>query len=335
MCDPVSIGMAVVGVASTLYGASSSAGAARDAANATARANQMNIQAQNQAFTSRMAAADRQTQQQLATMQQTMADRNTAAGIMRQQQSRAMDQQQQNLAEENLRAEALRAQGDEQSRKLLDETSQDAQLRAQAQREAEQGQLLAANVTDRGPGPDNPMSDKTKAAVARRLAEASTNVRDYGSKIAKASAYEQPLLQTQLAIASNKLGIMPAQAADTLLRSGASVRALPSQVAFRTAGSQGAAADEIIRSAGQSNLDTSSLEYGNKVALANLGQANTGVQAKNMSDQAHADAAYKQAIAGLFGQLGQLGLYGAGMRGFGGTGSAAPIGAVGGNTALV
>jgi len=334
MCEPVSIAMGVAGLAASMYGAASSAGAARDAANATAKANAWNMQAQNQAFQQRMGAADRQTQQQLATMQQTMADRNAAANVMRSQQSRSMDQQQQTLAEENARAEALRAQGDEQSQKLLSDTSQEAQLAAQAARENQQGLLLETNMPGRGPGPDDPMSDKTKSAVARRLAEASTNVRDYGSKIARASAYEQPLLETQLAIAGNKLGIMPAQAADQLLRTGAPVRALPNQIAFRTAGTEGAAADELIRSAGQSGLDTSGLQYANAVTGANLGQANVGVQAKNMSDQAHADAAYKQAVAGLFGQLGQLGLYGAGMRGFGGTGAAAPLGAVGGNTAL-
>lgn len=325
MCDPVSIGIGVAGLAASLYGASQSAGAATDAAKATQRANQEMMQAQNNAFTQRMAAADRQTSQQLATMQQTMADRNAAAAIMRQQQTRAMNEQQSNLAQENATAESLRAQGDTQAQELLNQTNAEAQLKAQAQREQQQNLLLDQNLpaAAAGPSPGNPMGDETKTAIARRLAEASTNVRSYGSKIAKASAYDQPLFDVGQAITANRTGIMPAQAAESLLRTGAPVRALPAQIGFRTAGSEGAAADEMIRSAGQAGLDTSALQYGNAISLANLGQSNADVIAKNRLDQAKADAAYKQAVAGLFGQLGQLGLYGAGMRGFGGAGAAA------------
>ena len=53
-----------------------------------------------------------------------------------------------------------------------------------------------------------------QAAGARRTAEAATNIRDYGSKIATVASYDAPVNTTDLAIQANKTGIMPAEVAD-------------------------------------------------------------------------------------------------------------------------
>ena len=234
-------------------------------------------------------------------------------------------------------AETLRAQGDTQAQDLLAKTNADRLAASEAQRAQAQNLLLDQNMPTTGPGPsttsptDNPSLDPaTKQALARRGAEAATNVREYGAKVAKLASYGQPTMDVGQAIAGNKFGIMPAETADQLLRAGAPTRALPGQIAFRSAGSEGASLDELIRSRGQSGMDTAGLEMGNATGLANLKQGNENVLAGNTMGQAKADAAYQQQLAGIWGQLGQLGLYGAGY--FGGSpfgGGTKPGGTVG------
>lgn len=317
MCDPVSIsiGLGVAGLGLSAYSGIQSSNAAGSAARATAQANQQQQEAQNTAFSARTAAANRQTDAQRAAMSQTTADRNTAANLMRQGQTRALDTQQANLKLENQTAEGLRSQGDARAQDLLAATTEQTQRDAQAQREGQQNLLLDQSQAPEGPTAGDPQSPVTKTALARRMAEASTNVREYGSKVARVSGYDQPMFGVGQSIMDTKTGIMPAQAADTLLRTGAPVRALPAQLEFRNAASEGGAADTLITQRGQGQLDTAGLDFSNATAAANLGQADVNVQSENTRKQATADAAYKQAIAGLFGQLGQLGLYGSGMAG--------------------
>ena len=335
MCEPISTttallgATALAGVGTSLYGAASSAGAAQDAAAATARSNQQMRDAQNTAFQQRMAATGRQTDAQRASMTQTMADRNAAAALMRQEQSRAMDANKLNLEQENRLAEGYRREGDTKAQELLTDTDAQALAKMQAQREQDQNQLLTANMPTTGPGPgaSDPtagLTSSTREAIARRGAEAATNIRDYGSKIARAASYGAPMFGVGQEIAENKFGIMPATAADALLHSGAPVRALPGQIAYRTAGAEGGAMDEVIRSRGQGELDTAALQYGNETGVANLGQSNAYTTAKNTADQAKADAAYKQAIAGIYSQLGNAAIQGAGYFGLFGGGGATP-----------
>jgi hypothetical protein len=333
MCEPISTTTAILGatalagLGTSIYGSAQSASAAKDAAAATARSNQQMREAQNTAFTQRMAATGRQTDAQRASMQQTIADRNAAAALMRQEQGRAIDASKQNLEQENRLAEGYRREGDTAAQTLLTDTDAQAQAKMQAQREAGQNLLLDQNmpVTGPGPGATDPtegLTTSTKTALARRGAEAATNIRDYGAKFARVAAYGAPMFGVGQEITENKFGIMPATAADALLRSGAPTRALPSQIAFRSAAGEGGAMDELIRARGQSQLDTAGLQYGNETSLANLGQSDTYTTAKNTADQAKADAAYKQQIAGIYSQLGNAAIQGAGYFGlFNGLGS--------------
>jgi hypothetical protein len=345
MCEPISIGLGVLGAATSLYGSYQSSQAQSKAASAISDQNFATQQAQNAAFNARMAASNRQTDAQTAAMQQTMADRNAAATQMRQAQQTAMKNQQDVLSQENQQATALRQTGDTAAQQLLQQTA--APVQDQAQQDYQnRAALLLGQATPKGPAPTGPGGGdaETQGAVARRLATAATNIRDYGSKVAQVGSYQAPLSGIDAAIQAARTGIMPAQTAETLLKSGNTTRLLPSQTAYQTAGQLGGSMDELIRSRGQGALDAAGLSYGNATSIANLQQQDSDVMAANKAAQAKADAAYQQQVGGMFSGLGQLGMYGAGYLGGapnflnsilpGGAGAATGAGAVGGKLPL-
>ena len=169
----------------------------------------------------------------------------------------------------------MRGQGDTSAQNLLSETSGPQLAAAQTAQEAQAASLLQpglASATNTGPsatdpsGGTNPVSSDAsandpvmQAALARRTAQAATNIRTYGSEIGKVSAYSAPTQAVNLAIQANKTGIMPAEEADALLRSGSSTMLLPSQTAYSNAGTLGSATRTAIQSAGQNALDTANL----------------------------------------------------------------------------
>ena len=314
----ISAAAAVAGTGASLYGATQSSAAQAKAANAIAAQNQATQQAQNLAFGQRLAAGNAQTDAQTAAMQQTMADRNAATAQMRTAQSSAQDQQKAVLDAENQQQDALRARGDQAAQDLLAQTSQPTLAAGQTNAQ-NQAALLLGQVAPSGPQPNDPRGTgddtATKNAVSRRLAEAATNVRNYGSKVAAVNAYSQPTFDVNQAITDNKTGIMPATTAESLLRAGSATRLLPSQIAYRNAGDLGAAMDELIRSRGQGALDTASLSYGNATDIANLGQSDATTLAANKAAQIKQDAAFQQSLGGIVSGVGQLGLYGAGYLG--------------------
>lgn len=318
MCDPTSIALAAASAVVSLGGAAYSANAQQKAASAISQQNQATTLAQNQAFTQRMAAANAQTEAQSAAMQQTLSDRAAAATQMRTAQMQAQQNEQDVLAAENKQAESLRQTGDTAAQTLLQQTNAPT-LQASQAASAQQGALLLGQAAPQGPQPSDPQptagDTATQAAVQRRMAEAASNVRAYGSKVAAVTAYGQPLQDVSQAISANQTGIMPAQTAEQLLRSGNSTRLLPSQIAFRNAGDLGQAMDSLIASRGQGALDTAGLSYGNAVSTANLQQSDADTIAANRAAQAKADAAYQASIGGIISSVGQLGLYGAGRYG--------------------
>jgi len=322
MCDPVTLGIVAGGSAlASLGGAVMQSNAQASAARATAQNNQALFAAQNQAFGERMAAQRAQTDAQLAASTQTMAERNQAASQMRQSQLNAQQRQQDILAAENQQADALRRQGDTQAQTLLAQT--DAAHLAAAQDQAKQQMsLLLDQSAPQGPSPTDPQGtpgdSATSQAIATRMAQAASNVRSYGTKVAAAHSYDEPLRSIALAEAANKFGIMPAQAADTLLRSGSNIRLAPAQVAFRNAGDLGQSLDTLISSKGQNLLDAASLAAGNKISIANLGQSDVDTLAKNFTDQQKQNAAFNQSIGGIVSGIGNLGLQGTGFLAGGG-----------------
>jgi len=300
--------------------------------------------AQNQAFSDRMAAQRALVDNQLAASTQTMAERSQAASDMRQRQLTAQQQQQDILAAENQQAETLRQTGDTQAQQLLDATTQQKLADAQ-QRSQDQANLLLDQAAPQGPAPTDPVGapgdSATRQAIATRMAQAASNIRTYGSKVARLQSYDQPTQDIALAIAANKYGIMPAQAAEALLRSGSNTRLLPAQVAFRNAGDLGQAMDTLLQSKGQNLLDRANLQGANQIGIANLAQSDVDTLAKNFTDQQKQDAAFKQSQGQMISSLGNLGLYGSGylagggnILGFGLGGGGGGGGAIGGGAPL-
>jgi len=305
----------VVGAASAGAGAIMSSNAQRSASRAIQNQNQINAIGQNQAFQERMNAGIAQTQAQLDAARTTMADRAQNFTQMRQGQINAQQHETDILNAENAAAEQLRATGDTQAQQLLAATTQQKLQEGQAAA-AQHANLLLDQNAPQGPAPTDPQPTAgdtvTGQAIAKRLAQASSNVRTYGAKAADLMSHSQPGQDVGMAILNNKYGIMPAQAAEALLRSGSSTRLAPAQVAFRNAGDLGSAADTLIASRGQGDLDTAALIYNNKVQGSNLAQNDIQTLAANNTAQATADAQYQQSLGNLVSGIGNLGLYGAG-----------------------
>ena len=314
MCDPVSAGIAMaVGAGASLFGSMKQASAQRDAAQAVADQNQANLRAQNEGFTARTLAGTKQTAAQLAAGQETLAGRNAAFETMREGQRSSLQNYQDTINAQNATAEELRQRGDVASQQLLDATTGQQLADAQERRRLQQQALVAENLPgEQGPATSDPVE---RAAAARRTAEAATNIRTYGSRIAAADAYGAPAQEVKLAAGDTAYGIMPAVVAEKLLQSGFGARLLPSQASYKSATNIGGAEDTLAAARGQSAIDTAALSYGNETNLANLRQSNEQTEAKNISDQAQANAKAKAAQGSIISSLGNLALYGAGYFG--------------------
>jgi hypothetical protein len=333
VCDAisVSIGAAALGAATTLYSSAQQTKAAQESANAISQSNLATQNAQNEAFGQRLNAQLQQTSAQTAAQQETLNTRATAANQMRTSQMSALKNYQDTLAAENQQAESLRQTGDTQAQQLLDATTQQKLADAQSGSQQQAAALLTSSSAPQGPeasdpsGGNNAVSSDTVAqgATTRRMAEAATNIRNYGSKIAAVQSYEQPGQAVNQAIAANRVGIMPAQSAENLLRQGSATRLLPSQVAYQAATGTGNAQDILLQSKGQSALDAAGLSYGNATDLANLKQSDANTIAQNKLAQTQADIAYQKSQAGIIGGIGQLAAYG-GARYLGSPSSADP-----------
>jgi hypothetical protein len=321
----ISAGAAALGAGAGLYGAVQSSNAQSKAANAIQQQNYATQQAQEQAFNQRMRAGNAQTAGQTAAMEQTFQDQQAAGRQTGQAQMGALKSYQDVLDTENTQAENLRAAGDQQAQLLLGQTNAAALAKAQQDQQTQAATLLAANMppAPAGPQPTDPSGGTNavandpanRAAGARRTAEAATNIRDYGSKIGALSAYDAPANAINLAVSANKTGIMPAETADYLLRSGSAARLLPSQVAYGAATGEGQTQLGLIGSRGQNALDAAGLSYGNATDIANLGQSDADTLAANKAAQAKQDAAYQQSLGGIVSGVGNLGLYGAAYYG--------------------
>jgi len=304
----------VAGTGLSLMGTMQQSKAAQQAQQAIANQNRMTQLAQNQGFTQRINAGLQQTAGQGEAMRQTLEARDTSATQMRRQQQDALQGFQDTLNAENQRAEEYRRAGDQASQDLLARTNADAQISQQKDREqqalalVQQGQDSQAT----GPAPTDPNSGVqdpvAQAALARRTAQAATNVREYGAKIARAGSYSAVPQETGTAIAANRAGIMPAAFADKLLRAGSDVRLLPSRVNYTGATQMGQAYDTLLQSRGQNALDAAGLSYGNAVDLANLGQSNATTIAANEAAQAKANAEAAQSRARILSGIGNLGI---------------------------
>jgi hypothetical protein len=298
--------------------------ASTQAAQAVADQNRANQEAQNQGFTARNAAAMQQADTQREVSNQTLAARNQAFDVTRQGQQGAMQRYQEMLDAQNQQAETLRSRGDTASQQLLEATSGQQLADAEERRRMQQEALLAQNMPEtEGPTTSDPVE---RAALARRVAEGATNIRHYGSALARADAYGAPSEEVKLAAADARYGIMPSQAAEKLLTSGSATRLLPSKTQYQQATSMGGAQDVYEQSRGQAGLDTAKLTADNATNIANLAQSNEQRAADNRSAQAQADAAAARAQGAMISSLGNVISYGAGYFGGNPFSATAPAG---------
>lgn len=321
MCEPVSAGIALAaGLGASLYGGMQQSKAAQSAAQAVADQNRANQQAQQTAFTTRNTAAQQQVQDQLAANTEGIQGRTQVAQQYFDQQRNALKQYQEELAAQNQTATSLRQTGDTAAKQLLDASSAENLQIAQDRRRAEAQALLEQGQGGDPDVPGNPDTSApgdsvTQGAVKARLARAATNIRNYGSRVAQQASYAGPTNQVGLNVADAAYGIMPARAADELLRSGSSTRLLPTKVAYRGAQTEGKTADILGQLSTQDALTAAGLSYGNAVDIANLKQSNEQTTAANIAAQAKADAEAKKASGAMISSLGNLAMYGAGYFG--------------------
>jgi hypothetical protein len=319
MCDPVSLGIAAVSAGVSIYGASKSAAAQKDAANATAQQNLATQKAQNEGFGQRLAATGAQTDAQIAARKATLGNEQQIADAMRARQTSAFQQQQDVLGAANQQEEGFRNIGYNSADLLMDRTSGANLGQAQTDWQTQAARLLdTADVGalhgDGGVGGtgDDPY---TKAALARRAAEAAGDIRAYGAKTAKIGSYAAPLQLVQNSIQDSETGIMPASLASKLLQSSTPILMAPSQTNWQQAAQYGQAAGAAAEASGQSQMGIADLQYRNSTDLANLQQSDATTTAANIAEQAKANAAYKAAMGGLISGIGNLGMYGAGYYG--------------------
>ena len=320
--------------ATGIYGGIQGSQAQSRAANAISTQNNATAAAQNLAFNQRIAATRAQSDAQAATAQREMDDRATAAASMRSGQTAALERTNTTLQSENATADQLRAAGDQRAQELLASTTAPGGMAASQQGAQDSAAALLAaqpGAGPAGPQPTDPsgtpggssamLTDpETAQATSRRLGIAAANIRQYGADIARVASYGQPLQDTAQAISANQTGIMPAQTAAQLLRSGSSIRLLPSQVEYGNATQYGQAADTAIQARAAGENAYSGLQFGNATGTANLGQADTDTAASNVAKQTTADADYQKQFGALLAGLGNLGAYGAGLYGGAGSG---------------
>jgi hypothetical protein len=315
MCDPVTATLAVAGGAMGLYGASQQASAQKKAANAIAEQNQADIAAQTQGYAQRLADTKVQTEAQKAAWNTTMGNVNQIADTMRTTQNSALDAQASVNDAANQQEAGYRAQGQQAAGDLLDTTSAGNMQQAQMDWESNVRDLLTPYMPQGSTAVGTGDDPEVAAAVARRTAQAATNIRQWGADNAKVGSYVAPMTLVQNAITNAKTGIMPAQIASDLLQSSYPVLENPARQSWSDAGTYGAAATAAAQQAGQNALDVAGLRFQNDQGLANLQQANTEQAAANKASQATADAQFQAQMGALISGIGNLGLQGAGYYG--------------------
>jgi hypothetical protein len=319
MCEPTTLAIAgLAGTALSAYGAYSSSQAQKKSAQAVADQNYATTQAQNKAFDQRINAQTQRTSADQTSFLQQIADQQANAAQMRQSQASALKDQGSLLSAENQQAETLRANADAQSRQMLDQTSASSLQQSQADAKARAAALMDQTFSD--PGSPNTTApggadEGSKGALTRRLSQAATNVRDFGSKIADVGSYNQPLQTIGQAVQGNQFGIMPAQEAGRLLQGGAGVRLLPTQLAYQGAAGTGSAMDQLLSSRGTGQRGINALASGNQIGIANLQQSDADTLAANKTKQAQADAEYAKSVGNVISGVGNLVSYGAGYYG--------------------
>ena len=325
---------AATAVGGTLYSASES----QAATDAQRRSNQVTLDAQNAGFWSRNQDARTRLAAEGTAQTTAQGKQQQAFGETQDAQRDAFGDRARTIDAENTSADAIRQEADQQQQSLIDHTNAQRLTQSQADKEAQINAgvaPVAANIETASPLGGGGDSSGTKQAYAARLASAAGNVRDYGKRLATVASYTAPLTTVGTEIANEKAGIMPAAMANQLLQSGQQIRLLPSETAYRAAGTQGAAKQGSIAAALQGDLGVAKTQYEGGVDTANLQQAGAKTLAENAAIAAKEKATQAKSIGDVISGVGSIGAYASGrysdyLNGLGGGSSAALIKSMGG-----
>lgn len=322
MCDGVSEIVAGVGAVAALAGGAVQYSASQHAASAAQAAQQQQLQSQNAAFQSRIAAQNQRTQEQAGIQDQSQAAYLAAEQKMRGQQSQALDDQATQVAKMNEQERQIQEQTQQAVQDTTQKTVTPASLQ-QAQQVSEQARMSGVQPTVQDIAASNPIpsgggvKEATTSALAKSMSEAAGYTEKYGANLAKLGSYSAPMQAVDLAKTNLATQLMPAGVADQLLKAGVNARLLPSQTAYTGAGNIGAAtiAANTANTAERMQLAGTRAEYTEN--LADLNQRDTDALIQTGLNVTQARDAATASMGGALSSVGNAAIgYGASKGAF-------------------
>ena len=322
MClDPVSL--AVIGGAAALGGAGLSYASGQSAASDAASAQTQEESAQEQAFAQRQSAATTQLQQQTAadTTQEQQFQQNQAATQSAEEQ--AMTDRQTALTGINNQEQAIADKANQVVSTGTQAASAPALAGAQTSQLAEQQGLnntaaqdtYALTPSDPNANPNGGDSTVSNDAFDQALASSQAKSGQYGTTLADLGSYQAPIELADQTATNIGTNLMPAAAADQLLKSSAPALLAPSSTAYTQAGVYGQAANEDSALEQQGALGVAALQDTNAGALADQNQQDTDTRIQNTLSTQQQRAAQLKGLGDSITSLGSAGLGIAGSQG--------------------
>lgn len=317
MCGPVAVAAAAVAVAAVGAGVSYAQG--QSAASAAADAQEQSQASQNTAFNSRMEAqrASLAAQTEVNTASAQRFQENQAA--QQADQVQAMNDRQTALTNLNVQQAATSDQANQAITQGVQAVSGTALPDAQAAQAQAQTAMTAPQTSTPALQASNPLgalnTGVTKSATDASEAAASKNTQQYASSLAKLSSYSAPTTlanQTATTIGTN---LMPAQAADQLVRTGAPALLAPGTLAYQQAGQYGSAVNSANQLTTAMGTTLEQTRAQNAIDLANLTQGDDAAAIQSKLNLAQAQAAAGASLGTGLSALGAAGISYAGAKG--------------------
>lgn len=330
MCTPL-IALAAVGVGLSGVGAIASYKAGVDAQNATENAQESAMMAQNTAFDQRMQAEGARTAAEGQAFSNSANIYNQIQGQEESEQNQALSDRSNVLNAINTQENQIAQQGNQAVATATQAVTPAAAAAAPGAQMAQQQALNApvqANIQASDPlGADD--TGPTRQAMDAGRAGAARYVQQYGDSLAKLSGYSAPIELANNTATTLGTNLMPAGAADQLLKTGASAQLLPSTLAYEQAGTYAQdanAANATMAAQGKALADD---QAQNAVDLANLQQGDSDSMIQGNLNLAQMRAARLAGLGQGVSQLGNTALMFAGAKGaFSGLFGSSPTGSV-------
>lgn len=315
MCEPTTI--AVIGLAVAAAGAYTSYSAGQNAASAAESAQNQANASQNMAFNARMEGQREQLASQTDINNRAAQDFQTNQAAQQDDQNQAMDARQAKLADINDQEQVIASRADQAVSQGVQ--GADAANLAQAQTDQIAQQQAMDAPAEAQVQASNPLGGETtgvtKDAMDARDAGASRFVTQYGDSLARLSSYSAPVALATRQATTIGTNLMPAAAADALVRNSAPALLGPSATAYQQAGSYGTAVKQANALSTQGALNVAANAAGNTDALANLQQSDDAARIQGDLSVTQAKAARLAALGQGLSAIGNAGVSYAGSQG--------------------